>query len=381
VDVMKNLRSLAKRSDTTVMLTIHQPSSALYECFDRLLLLGKGGCTAFFGDVSAAVDHFSKIGRPVPPLWAPSDHYIELLSVQESREEIVKAWSALPQEPGPSKTARPERLSLMPPLCYQIKVLLPRQYLRTKRSYLTRVNFKVQIGLAITWGCIYFQVGAGLPNRVTDFVGAVFFIVAHWSWCPLFQGLTNFPKEKEMLTKERASKLYDTLGYYVAQVLAEAPLLLVFPFLFFCIIWPMAAMPLQVFLQVFLVITVNIQVCSAMSMLISAICMDQDAGIALAIVVMVAQMCSGGYFADMRSLPWFIGWVRYTSFYYYTFGAVLRLMLELPYGPDIHQKAIEKYSFSDLGYTMEVSCLLGLAAVFRILAYLQLCYTKKLKFS
>ena len=33
-------------------------------------------------------------------------------------------------------------------------------------------------------------------------------------------------------------------------------------------------------------------------------------------------MCAGGYFADMRLLPWWIGWLRYTSFYYFTFGAV-----------------------------------------------------------
>merc|ERR1719454_706691 len=74
VDVMKNLKALAQDEGTTVMLTIHQPSSALYSCFDSLLMLGKGGRTAYFGPVSNAVPHFSKLGHPLPPLWAPSDH-------------------------------------------------------------------------------------------------------------------------------------------------------------------------------------------------------------------------------------------------------------------------------------------------------------------
>lgn len=381
VEVMHILKRLVKEKGTTVMLTIHQPSSALYECFDRLLLLGKGGHTAFFGDVGAAVEHFSKLGHPLPSMWAPSDHYIELLSKENTRECICSAWSAMDQPPGPAPTPRPRDLAQMPPLKYQVRVLLPRQFMRTKRSYLTRIQLKLQLGLALTWGIIYFQVGLGLPKRVDDYVGAVFFVVAHWSWCPLFQGLGNFPKEKEMLTKERASKVYDTLAYFTAQVVAEAPLLLAFPLVFVAIIWPLAALPWQVLPQVFLIICANIQVCSAMSMLISAVCMDQDIGIATAIVVMVAQMCTGGYFADLRHLPWFIGWVRFTSFYYYSFGSILRLMLEVPFGAEIHQKALAKYSFSELGYVWELAVLVGMSVIFRILAFVQLRYSKKLKFS
>lgn len=381
VDVMRGLRSIAKEQGTTVMLTIHQPSSALYECFDQLLLLGKGGRTAFFGSVSDAVRHFSKIGYPLPPLWAPSDHYIELLSVEETREKVCDAWASEPQPSGPKPSPKPSNLSLMPPLAYQVRVLLPRQFLRTERSYLTLTATKLQIGLAVTWGFIYWQVGKSLPDRLTDYVGLIFFVVAHWSWCPLFQGLGNFPTEKDMLTKERASKVYSTLGYFFAQVIAEAPLLLVYPILFFGLTWPLASLPWQVLAQVFLVVCLNIQVCSAMSMLISAVCMDQDLGIAVAIIVMVLQMCSGGYFADLRKLPWFVGWVRYCSFYYYTFGAVARLMVEVPFGAELHREAIEKYSFSDLGYPAEIICLALMAAIFRLLAYLQLCFTKKLKFS
>lgn len=272
-------------------------------------------------------------------------------------------------------------LSVMPPICYQIQVLLPRQFLRIKRSYLTRIQLKLQIGLALTWGFIYFRVGQRLPERVNDYVGALFFLVAHWSWVPLFQGLGNFPTEKDMLTKERASKVYEVLGYFAAHVMSEAVLLLALPLVFFAIVWPLAGMPWQVLPQVFLLIALNIQLCSAMSMLISAICMDQDTGIAMAIVVMVAQMCAGGYFADMRELPWFIGWIRYASFYYYTYGAITRLAIKEPFGTELLDLALRKYSFSELGYVWEVTCLVGMSIVFRLLSYLQLRYTKKLQFS
>jgi hypothetical protein len=243
------------------------------------------------------------------------------------------------------------------------------------------MNWKLQISLALTWGLIYWNVGNRAETQLTDLVGAIFFIVAHWSWCPLFQGLGNFPREKEMLTKERASKVYEIRSFFFAQVLAEAPVLMVFPVLFFAIIWPMAALPVRVLVQTFLFIALNIQVCSSMSMLISAICMDGEAATSAAIVVMVFQMCAGGYFADMRDLPIWISWVRFTSVYYYSFGALLRLLVAVPYGEELHQKAIAKYSFSDLGYVWEVMVMLAMILVMRVLALVQLRVTKKLKFS
>jgi len=293
VEVMTSLNRLAHEQGTTVMLTIHQPSSALYKCFDRLLLLGPGGRTAFFGGVEAAVVHFSRVGHPLPPLWTPSDHFIELLAVESTCAEVCDIWESTETLGALPPCPRPPSLSPMPPLQYQLKALLPRAFKRVRRSYLTSLTWKQHISLSLVWGFIYFNVGAQLPQRLTDLVGAVFFIVAHWSWTPLFQGLCNFPREKEMLTKEKAAKVYDIKAFFLSQVLAEAPILNVLPVAFFAIIWPMAGLSWSVCLQTFLVVAVNIQVCSALSMCISATCMSEETAIPTAIVVMVFHMCAG----------------------------------------------------------------------------------------
>jgi ATP-binding cassette subfamily G (WHITE) protein 2 len=274
-----------------------------------------------------------------------------------------------------------ERRGDSPPFFYQTRILLPRSAKRITRSYLTKTATAMHLSLAVVWGFIYWHVGSDMPRRLTDFVGAIFFIVAHWSWTPLFQGLNNFPKEKEMLTKEKASRTYDIGAYFWAQTIAEAPILLVYPFMFFLIIWPMSTLPMCEALQTFFLVAVNIQACSAMSMLISAVCMDQDLSVTVAIIVMVFQMCAGGYFADMRMLPGWIGWVRYTSLYYYAFGSSLRLLIAIPYGEDVHQQAIAKYSFSELGFAWDILSMLAMSAVFRAFAYVQLRFSKKLKFS
>ena len=48
------------------MFRIHQPSAELFETFDRLLLLRKGGQTVYFGDLgqhcSTLIDYFQRNG-------------------------------------------------------------------------------------------------------------------------------------------------------------------------------------------------------------------------------------------------------------------------------------------------------------------------------
>jgi ATP-binding cassette subfamily G (WHITE) protein 2 (SNQ2) len=48
--IMEFLRSLANNGQS-ILCTIHQPSAELFQGFDRLLLLRKGGQTVYFGDV------------------------------------------------------------------------------------------------------------------------------------------------------------------------------------------------------------------------------------------------------------------------------------------------------------------------------------------
>jgi len=48
--IMMVLRSLAERGQA-ILCTIHQPSAELFQVFDRVLLLQKGGKTTYFGDL------------------------------------------------------------------------------------------------------------------------------------------------------------------------------------------------------------------------------------------------------------------------------------------------------------------------------------------
>ncbi|XP_004302267.1 PREDICTED: ABC transporter G family member 11 [Fragaria vesca subsp. vesca] len=76
--VTQTLRALS-RDGRTVIASIHQPSSEVFELFDQLYLLS-GGKTVYFGQASEAYEFFSQAGFPCPALRNPSDHFLRCVN-------------------------------------------------------------------------------------------------------------------------------------------------------------------------------------------------------------------------------------------------------------------------------------------------------------
>lgn len=74
----QTLRGLS-RDGRTVIASIHQPSSEVFELFDRLYLLS-GGKTVYFGKAADAYDFFAEAGFPCPSLRNPSDHFLRCVN-------------------------------------------------------------------------------------------------------------------------------------------------------------------------------------------------------------------------------------------------------------------------------------------------------------
>ena len=92
--ICKLLRRLAD-SGQAVLCTIHQPSSQLFEMFDRLLLLEKGGNELYFGeigpDAATLIDYFESNGAPgCPPGANPAEWMVEVTRTTGTEEEGAK---------------------------------------------------------------------------------------------------------------------------------------------------------------------------------------------------------------------------------------------------------------------------------------------------
>lgn len=96
--IVSFMRQLAQAGQS-ILCTIHQPSATLFEQFDRLLLLKKGGRTVYFGDIGAnsrtLIDYFERNGsRKCESSENPAEYILECIgagataSVQEDWGDI-----------------------------------------------------------------------------------------------------------------------------------------------------------------------------------------------------------------------------------------------------------------------------------------------------
>ena len=81
-NLVRFLRKLADQGQA-ILCTIHQPSSLLFESFDRLLLLERGGETVYFGDIgrdSVNLRHYlARYDANCPPNVNPAEYMLEAI--------------------------------------------------------------------------------------------------------------------------------------------------------------------------------------------------------------------------------------------------------------------------------------------------------------
>ncbi|XP_037466780.1 ABC transporter G family member 28-like [Triticum dicoccoides] len=80
------LRALRREAmeGVNISMVVHQPSYTLYNMFDDLILLAKGGMPVYHGPVKKVEEYFKGLGIVVPDRVNPPDYYIDIL------EGIVK---------------------------------------------------------------------------------------------------------------------------------------------------------------------------------------------------------------------------------------------------------------------------------------------------
>jgi len=82
MSIVECIKKLAQQGKT-IICTIHQPSSDVFDKFDRLCLLAEGRL-AYIGDLNGARNFFNSQSYPVPENYNPADHYINTLAVVPS---------------------------------------------------------------------------------------------------------------------------------------------------------------------------------------------------------------------------------------------------------------------------------------------------------
>ena len=102
------MKQLAKRDNLIIITTIHQPSTAVFNGFDQVMILSQGR-EAYVGDATKSVEWFASQGHPIPANTNPADHCLDLVNAdftpQEGVKRLLDAWEENGKTKGPISIA------------------------------------------------------------------------------------------------------------------------------------------------------------------------------------------------------------------------------------------------------------------------------------
>ncbi|KAK4419344.1 ABC transporter G family member 39 [Sesamum alatum] len=241
------MRTVGNAVDTgrTIVCTIHQPSIDIFEAFDELLLMKRGGWVIYAGplgrDSHKLIEYFEAIpGVPKfkdgcnPATWMlnVSTPAVEIQlgidfadiyaksSLYQSNQELIKELSV--PTPGSKDLYFPTKYSQ--PFLNQCKACFWKQYWSYWRNpQYNAIRYCWAILIGVTLGTVFWNKGQkiGKQQDLHNLLGAIYCTV-------IFIGTTNsysvqgvVAMEKTVFYRERAARMYSALPYAFAQVAIE----------------------------------------------------------------------------------------------------------------------------------------------------------------
>ncbi|CAG9325727.1 unnamed protein product [Blepharisma stoltei] len=222
----------------TVMSTIHQPSTSMFEKFDKLVLLAEGHLV-YQGPASDSTKYFAKIGYECPKLMNPADYYMRLLHVvdrkypteeeHEKIEKMVTAYNSIEQDEGDYDNTKLEALqtkhSASPTnFATQFVLLFRRVWINARRDPLAgQLLFieRIMMGVLIDLLCSNL---AKNYNSSTTRTQTLFLCAAAVGFYSCQNAAMQFPSETPIFLKESKQTVYSTTSYYLSRSLADLPM-------------------------------------------------------------------------------------------------------------------------------------------------------------
>jgi len=373
VSLLKLLRKMAVKEGKTVITTIHQPSSQVFQGFDKLLMISEG-CVVYFGSPLKSLDYLEQQKLACPTGYNAADHWMDLLVLSDDGneeedgddrdDEQQQALLAIGNPNNPSKSPR-EQLQLAwdndavsmemdaavegskqnhdgtlsddlqqqqsqeqkynTPWWTQYGVLVHRSLKGARSSIFTLLNMIKSLAVGVVVGLVWWRMPY-TEQTVSDRAAYYFFTMSFWVFDAMFTALMTFPQEKVVIMKERASKSYHLSAYFMAKMTSDAPVRLILPFLYMLTSFWMAGIDDRVW--VFFASTgctlLSVLAGESFGLFIGTWFSDLEQAIVVMTVLTLALLLLGGFF--VQNLPPFVVWAKYLSPFKYAYDGSLQLV-------------------------------------------------------
>ncbi|KAL1957007.1 hypothetical protein VTO42DRAFT_6496 [Malbranchea cinnamomea] len=242
-----NLMEKLTRNGQAILCTIHQPSAMLFQRFDRLLLLAKGGKPVYFGEIGqnsrTLIDYFVRNGAPdCPPGRNPAEYMLDVIGAAPGSHTDIdwpSVWRNSPEYKAvQDELSRLENLgessNRLPvdfdksaydefavPLTTQTLLVAKRvfqQYWRTP-SYIYSKALLL-IGNSLFIGFSFFKSENTIQGLQNQMFGVFLFIFVVIQM--VFQIIPVFVTQRTLYeARERQSKTYDWRAFMLSNIVVE----------------------------------------------------------------------------------------------------------------------------------------------------------------
>jgi len=334
VGIMKVLKKIAQQGNT-VVTTIHQPPTQVYNNFDRLLLITQGR-TAYFGSISKAISYFGRIGYQCSSKANPSDYFLEVINSDFTEakevEHICDEFDRSPEHAlilnnieeiinTPSEGKLDANKDFRTSTFTQFCILFQRSFINNFKDPIVFTSRYVVMGLiGACSGITFYKMGErfdfeSIYNRLTVifFVNCAITLVS----CMVIPLLVQ---ERSIFYREKINGYYSTFPYVLAKFLASLlPLFfvacsLVFSFAFLIELNNLPMMLLIYFMQVMAVEGYGTFVASWTN--------NMALGFLGNALIGSIALLFGGYLAKPSTVPAALKWLFEWSYFNYCFRAL-----------------------------------------------------------
>ncbi len=285
LSLIENLREVTRTRDLVTLATIHQPSWRIFNLFDRVVLLTRGG-VFYDGPPALTVPYFASFGINVPEGVNPADHFIQIAEAYEAtqaaeervqlllshwksaegqhwmaqnRQQAIDDAKAEKRQESPgllkrrlsSKTTVPmhyndKSFAEWPSLwAYEMMTLLHRNYLLQIRNPALLIGTAGQtVVLCVLIGFSFFRLKLNEGGALGR-IGLLFFVLINSSFALLFPIISVFPLQRSIMMRERSAGMYRTTSFYFAALFVEIPSQLFQRVWFYVILYFMTGLKLE----------------------------------------------------------------------------------------------------------------------------------------
>ncbi|KAK2437323.1 ABC transporter G family member [Trifolium repens] len=418
--VMKRIATLDHRDgiQRTIITSIHQPSTEVFQLFHNLCLLSSGR-TVYFGPASAACEFFALNGFPCPPLQNPSDHLLKtinkdfdqdieaetgimtaeeaiciLVSSYKSSERNQDVYDEVAVLSKKNTSSMDHKKKGHAGFLNQCAVLTKRSSVNMFRDlgyYWLRLG--IYVALAISLGTIFYDLGTS-NGSIKDRGSLLSFISGFLTFMSI-GGFPSFVEDMKVFQRERQNGHYGVIAYLIGNTFSSIPFVLLVTIIPAVITYYLSGLQkgYEHFLYFASVLFSSLMLVESLMMIVASIVPNYLMGIITGAGIQGIMILIGGFFKLPHDLPK-VFWrypLHYVAFHTYVFEGLFKNEYEGLKFPIKNEQGTNSYITgevilrdtwqSNMNYSkwVDLAILLGMIVLYRVLFLMIIKIIEKVK--